>query len=283
MNELLLRDPQPAEVILNGEKTYAVGEKISNGKFGQVFACRDGWGQPRILRIVRPFSRNYENLRETWSQQAAELRRVQHPNLVYIFDSFESDGLFHLVLERCDYRLDQHFASPVWDGARWLRAIAGSVLGALDHVHRAGYLHMNLHPHNLFCQVPLERLDPDSPFSGVLKLGDLGVNTLVGKVDVLNTKLPRWLVPPEYLSPSECGPMDHRMDIYQAGLLLLCVLQGRITLYSFEEISVGAPERNARQLASGYGEVVARALRPEVDDRFRNAREFWEALSGVSR
>ena len=106
---------------------------------------------------------------------------------------------------------------------------------------------------------------------------------MVGKVDVLNTKLPRWLVPPEYLSPSECGPMDHRMDIYQAGLLLLCVLQGRITLYSFEEISVGAPERNARQLASGYGEVVARALRPEVDDRFRNAREFWEALSGVSR
>jgi hypothetical protein len=74
--------------------------------------------------------------------------------------------------------------------------------------------------------------------------------------------------------------MDHRADLYQAGLLLLCVLQGRIVRYSFEEISTGLPARNAEQLESGYGEILARVLQPAVAERFNTALELWQALSG---
>jgi hypothetical protein len=74
--------------------------------------------------------------------------------------------------------------------------------------------------------------------------------------------------------------MDHRMDIYQAGLLLLCVLQGRITRYSFEEISLGVPARNAEKLDSSYGQALARALQLKVANRFPTALEFWRALGG---
>jgi len=280
MSKSAFRDYAPGEVIGNGERAYVVEERIARGKFGVVFACRDHWGQPRILRVVWPFSRAYENVRETWAQQAAELQRSQHPNLVHVLDSFEHDGCFHLVLERCDYRLDRFIVSPAWDGGRWLKAVARPVLCALEHLHAAGYTHKNLHPQNIFCSIHLERLHPDSVFSGAIKLGDLDVNTLLGNVDVLNVKLPRGLVPPEYLNPSECGPMDHRVDIYQAGLLLLCVLLGRITHYSFEEISTGLPVKTAERLESSYGQVVARALQLKVADRFQSALELWQSLSG---
>lgn len=268
-------------MIQNGESAYTVEEAIAQSKFGATFACRDVWGNLRVLRVVQPFSRNYQNVREQWAGQMADLRRLQHPALVYVQDAFEHDGAFHLVVERCDHRLDQYIASPVWDGSRWFRAVARPVLCALEHLHKAGYTHLNLHPHNIFCTINLERLHPDSVFSGAIKLGDLEINTLLGKLDVLNTKVPRWIVPPEYLNPSDCGPLDHRADIYQTGLLLLCVLQGRITRYSFEEISTGLPAKTAEKLASSYGEAIVQALQLKVADRFQSALDFWRALGGL--
>jgi len=268
MGKSTFREYSPGVALRNGEKVYVVEGKIAHGKFGYAFACRDEEDRSRILQIVWPFSRNYENVRERWAQQANELRQVEHPGLVPLLDAFEHEGCFHLVQERCDHRLDHSLVSPDWDGSRALLKVARPVLHVLAHVHGNGYTHRNLHPRNVLCAA-----------SGRdIKLGDLAINVLLGNVDVLNAKISRWLVPPEYLNPSECGPMDHRVDIYQAGLLLLCVLRGRVKQYSFEEISVGAPAKEAGELGSQAGQVLARALRPKVEDRFGTALELWDAL-----
>jgi serine/threonine protein kinase len=282
MSKANFREYHQGEAIRNGDRVYFVEERIAHGKFGYTFACRDGWGNPLILRVLWPFSRSYQNVREKWPQQIQEVRQVQHPSLVQILDSFEHEGFFHLVLERCDHRLEQFVLSPSFDGSRWLRAVARPVLCALDHLHRAGYTHKNLHPHNVLTTVHLELLHPGAVFSGAIRLADFGENVLLGNVDILNAKVPRWLVPPEYLNPSEFGAMDHRVDIYQAGLLFLCLLQGRITRYSFEEIATGLPLKNAEKLESGFGTAISRALALKVQDRFPSALEFWNSLNGTA-
>jgi serine/threonine protein kinase len=270
MSTAAFRKYLPGAVIRHGERAYAVEEEIGNGKFGIAFNCQDDRGLPRVLQVVWPFSRNYEAVRDGWIGQVADLRRVQHPGLVNFLDGFEHGGYLHLVHERCGQRLDHELGSQEWSGNRRFLYVAGSVLGALDSIHSAGYTHRNLHPRNVF------RGQTD----GAIKLSDLGVNALLGNVDVLNVKISRWLVPPEYLSPTECGPMDHRVDVYQAGLLLLCLLQGRIVPYSLEDIALGAPARNAERIESFHGQVLARALQPKVTDRFQSALELWNALSG---
>lgn len=267
MSKSAFQEYSPGALIRNGGRAYVVEERISRGKFGYAFSCRDDGGTPRILQVLWPFSRSYETVREKWSEQADELRRLEHSGLVRVLEGFEHSGCFHLVHERCERRLDHQIDSSGDDASRCLLDVAGPVLGALDAVHRAGYTHRNLHPRNVFRAA-----------SGAIKLSDLAVDTLLGNVDVLNTKISRWLVPPEYLSPTECGPMDHRVDIYQAGLLLLCMLRGRVTQYSFEEISRGAPARDAGELASEYGEILARALRPKVEERYETALELCNAL-----
>jgi serine/threonine protein kinase len=273
MSKIAFDEYSPGTLIRHRERTYVVEQRISRGKLGHVFSCRDDAGEPRVVQVLWPFSRSYENVRERWIEQAGELRRLDHPGLLALFDGFEHGGCFHLVHEPGERRLDHELESPGWDGHRALLEVAGPMLGALDAAHRAGYTHRNLHPRNIF----------RGASGGAYKLGDLAADTLLGKVDVLNTKISRWLVPPEYLSPSDCGPMDHRVDVYQAGLLLLCLLHGRISQYSFEEISRGAPAKAAQTLASNYGEILARALRPKVADRYGSALELWEALSGARR
>jgi serine/threonine protein kinase len=271
MSKASFHEYPPGTQVPSSEQVYVVEERLSRGKFGCVFSCRDGEGAPRILQVLWPFSRGYEDVRERWLAQAGELRWLRHPGLVALLDGFEHAGCFHLVHEPGGRRLDHELGAPGWDGRRALPGVAGPVLGALDAAHRAGYAHRNLHPRNVF----------GAASGGACKLADLAAGVLLGKVDVLNTKIARWLVPPEYLSPTECGPMDHRVDIYQAGLLLLCVLQGRVAQYSFEETSLGVPARDAERLATDHGEILARALRPRVADRFGSALEMWEALSSA--
>jgi serine/threonine protein kinase len=263
------------EAVPRGERAYVVGERISHGGFGAVYACRDDWGNPLRLRVLWPISRAYENVRERWLEQVEEVRRAGHPRLLHVYEGFEHDGFFHLVTERYEHRLDSSVLEAGGGGPEWLGAVAGPVLCALDHLHRAGYTHRNLHPGNIFLAAspgPAVAL----PAGGAgIKLGGLAVTQLLGNVDVLNLLIPRWLVPPEYLNPSEFGRMDHRVDIYQAGLLLLAILQGQIPRFSFEETVAGAPARAARELGS---EAIARALQPKAGDRFDSALELWRAL-----
>jgi serine/threonine protein kinase len=272
----------PGTVVRNGDRAYYVEDVISRGKLGYAFACRDDRGGFRTLQVLWPFSRSYENVREQWSQDAADLQRVRHPGLVSLLDGFEHQGCFHLVHERFAHRLDRQIASPDWDGERWLLAVARPLLGALAHLHQSGLTHKDLHPRNVLCAIDLQQAQPEAWPGRAFMLGDLAVNRLLGNVDVLNTKISRWLVPPEYLNPSECGPLDYRTDIYQAGLLLLCMLQGRIVPYSFEDISTGLPAQAAEELDSGFGQVLARALQPKVKERFQHAGDLWQALSSGS-
>ena len=263
------------QVIPRGERTYVVGERISHGGFGSVYACHDDWGNPLRLRVLWPISRAYESVRERWMEQVEEVRRAGHPRLIHIYEGFEHGGVFHLVTERYDHRLDSSILEAGGGGPRCLGAIAGPVLCALDHLHRAGYAHFNLHPGNVFLTA-----SPASPAGagGEVKLGGLAVTRLLGKIDVLNLLVARWLVPPEYLNPSDFGrQMDRRVDVYQAGLLLLAVLQGSLPRFTFEETVAGAPAQAARALGS---EALARALQPRVEDRFDSAFELWRALAG---
>jgi serine/threonine protein kinase len=278
MERIGFSDYQPGAVIRRGDRAYRIEDRLAAGPLGSLYAARDDWGVEVVIRVLWPFSRPYADVRESWLQQGLALRQAGHPNLVCIYDSFEHRDRFHLVVERCAYRLESFLELPTFNGARWVKTVAGAVLCGLDHLHAAGYYHRNLHPRNIFCATSLDRMHPAALPAGGIKIGDFGVTHLVGNVDVMNTQIARWLTPPEYLNPSHCGLMDHRVDIYQAGLLLLAVLLGRIPLFTFEQIAAGAPGQTAARLTASCGEVIARALALKVEDRFDSAFEFWQAL-----
>lgn len=275
MSTKSFQDYAPGTVVPRGEGALVVVGRISRGGFGSVYACHDEWGSPLRLRVLWPISRAYGNVREQWLEQVDEVRRAGHPRLVHVYDGFDHGGFFHLVTERWEHRLDSSILEAGDGGPRWLGAIAGPVLCALDHLHRAGYAHFNLHPGNVYLTASPASL---AEGEGEVKLGGLAVTRLLGKVDVLNLLVTRWLVPPEYLIPSELGrQMDHRVDIYQAGLLLLAILQRSLPRYTFDETVAGEPARAARALGSP---ALARALAPKVEERLGSARELWRALVG---
>jgi hypothetical protein len=109
------------------------------------------------------------------------------------------------------------------------------------------------------------------------KLGDLGVARVFNEVDGTNTRA-EWMLPPECLDSQEFGPMDKRIDIYHAGLLLLQIALSQQIQFTREEILAGKPRSLALTLPAPYNFALEKALRRHVEYRTASAMELWRDL-----
>ena len=95
--------------------------------------------------------------------------------------------------------------------------------------------------------------------------------------------LAEWMIPPEVLDPQEFGAMDHRIDIYHAGLLLLQIALSKEIKFTKEEILAGKPREMARGLPAPYNFALEKALRRHVDYRTASAQELWRDLHSPAK
>jgi hypothetical protein len=109
------------------------------------------------------------------------------------------------------------------------------------------------------------------------KLGDLGVARLLTELDAFNTRAV-WMLPPEVLTPDAFGPIDHRLDIYHVGLLLLQLAYSQELRFTADEILNGRPRELAAALPSPFNVAIEKALRRHVEFRTANAMELWRDL-----
>jgi eukaryotic-like serine/threonine-protein kinase len=87
------------------------------------------------------------------------------------------------------------------------------------------------------------------------------------------------MLPPEDLDSSEFGPLDHRIDIYHCGLLLLQVAMSKDIRFTEDEIRIGKPKELALQLGARLNFALEKALRRHVAYRTADAMELWRDLS----
>jgi serine/threonine protein kinase len=164
-------------------------------------------------------------------------------------------------------------------GHLWIQPIARCLLQALHYLHVHGMVHQDVHSGNVHITFVRDELVRDDPGAITLKLGDLGLSKVVTEVDALNTVLAQWMLPPEVIKPEEFGKLDHRIDIYHAGLLLLSVYYGRQLEFTKEQILDGEPRKLAESLPSPFGGALSKALRRHSHLRTQTALEFWRDLN----
>lgn len=270
--------PAPGEVItslLTGN-TYTMGTMIGEGYFGVVYSCVDVWGNDLAAKVLKPIG-TYERVRAAAEAELGKLALLRHPHITYVFDAFEFRDTFYIVTERCYCPLTQLFSLNPFDGPSWLMPIARCLLQAVHYLHLNQYAHQDIHPGNVFTAFAKDEMRPTEPGSIQFKLGDLGVAKFFGELDATNTRAD-WMLPPEAIDPSEFGPVDHRIDIYHAGLLFLQLAQSREVRFSREEILAGHPRELALTLPSPLSFSLEKALRRHVAFRTASAMELWRDL-----
>ncbi|MBN1822738.1 MAG: protein kinase family protein [Endomicrobiales bacterium] len=275
--------PQPGETITSKAtgNSYVMGDFIGEGSFGIVYACKDTWDNDLAVKVLKPID-TYENVKEAADYEFAKLLQLRNPYITHIYDAFEYRDTFYIITERCYCPVRNLFSERDFEGPMWIMPIARCLLQAVYFMHLHRYVHQDIHPGNVFVMFPNNEINLAEKKAVQCKLGDFGVAKVFSQVDAKNT-LNQWMVPPEVLMPSEFGPIDHRMDIYQSALLLLQVGLSKELHFSREEIIEGRPRELAMYLPSPYKHALEKALRRHADSRTIGALELWRELNGHSQ
>ena len=266
---------------------YDLIRVIGKGAMGLVYEGRDPNLERRVaIKTIRvedlsqEAAADYEVRFRTEARSAA---RLQHPNIVSVYDSDRDGDTAFLVMEFIQgddlkYHLDR--------GERYsleqTLAIMGDLLAALDYAHRQGIVHRDIKPANLL-------IEP----GGRVKLTDFGVARIQDAGDVTRTQ-GTMVGTLKYMAPEQVQglPVDARADLFAAGIVLYQLLTGKRpfdgeTDYAIIQQIVGhapaAPSSFNSRLPPAIDAVMARALVKSREQRFATAQEFASALRAASQ
>lgn len=252
--------------------SYLLGDLLGEGSFGAVFDCLGPFDQPFALKLFHPGKRHYSEVRAEWSKEAERLYRLRHPNVVYVFDYFESQGLFYLVLERCDHSLSDMLGRAFTD--RLVVDMSRQILFALQYLSDSEIIHNDLHAGNILVQQGHEL---------TLKLSDLGIaQELSGQQAVRPQLVQHRIMAPELVAG---GYTTKQSDLYQLGLLMYEMHTGEYPLDTsqgydamLEQIKEGVPRLKAEALGTPIGNIASVLLRRNEQYRYTSPAQVWEEL-----
>ncbi len=262
---------------------YEIRHEIGRGAMGVVYEGYD----PMIKRIVALKTIRADqlagaegpNVVARFRREAQAAGRLNHPNIVSIYEFGEDAGTWFIAMERIDGReLKQCFeANERFTTADIVRIMA-QVLDALDYSHRQGVIHRDIKPANIF-------LLP----GGVVKVADFGI----AHIETSNlTQVGAVMGTPSYMSPEQIMglPVDGRSDLFSAGVILYQFLTGErpfagsatTTMQKVLKEDPLPPSSLNVQAPAGMDAVVRKALAKRPEDRFQTAREFADALRAAA-
>ncbi|MBW3571550.1 MAG: serine/threonine protein kinase [Gemmatimonadetes bacterium] len=226
------------------------------------------------------------NFRERFRREAASAARIQHPNVVQIFDygtdpELELDFIVMELLRGRD--LKQALGERPLPRPEALRILVEAARGVAAG-HRAGIVHRDVKPANVF-------LVGDREIDAV-KILDFGIaKPLEDDPDHALTTIGSLPHSPAYASPEQLdlnAQVTASSDVYQLGLIGFEMLAGRRPFGEEERAAVRGgqdvplPATDAwRGVPAPVREVGQRALRPRAEDRYPDAGAFVEALTAA--
>ena len=278
---------------------YELLTRLATGGMAEVFLARErglgGLERLVVIKRILPHLAERHSFVEMFLREGRIIARLNHPNIVQIYELGSDDERYFLALEyihgvtlrELQILLNrQRLTFPVEAAV----AISRQTCRGLHAAHELkdldgqtlGLVHRDVTPHNLMCTS-----------SGLIKLLDFGIaKATEGVLEAtfsgdLKGKF-------SYMSPEQVlqRPLDRRSDIFSLGILLWETLTGRrlfkrnSQLEMMQAITSGEVPRASmfrEDVPEELDDIVMRALRHERGERFESAREFELALDACAR
>ena len=258
---------------------YEVVATLGQGAMGTVYKAVD----PLIERTVAIKTINLNlskeeraEFEERFYREAKSAGRLNHSNIVTIYDVGETDDIAYIAMEYLDGEslremLDSGVVLPV----DMIGKIAARIAGALDYAHENHVVHRDIKPANIMI----------TPGRDV-KIMDFGIAQIpTGS----RTQLGTVLGSPKYMAPEQVAGQatDGRTDIFALGVVLYEMLTGT-TPFNGDNLSAimykvlnedpAPPSTVNPRVPPFFDRIVSRALAKRPQDRYQTAGEFARDL-----
>lgn len=264
---------------------YQVEKELGKGAMGVVYLGKD----PKIGRVVAiktmALSQEFEggeldDARERFFREAETAGRLQHQNIVTIFDAGEEHDLAFIAMEFLKGKdLVEHCRPGRLLPVSRVLSIIARVAEALAYAHAQNVVHRDIKPANIMYEAD----------SDTVKVTDFGIARIT---DSSKTKTGLVLGTPSFMSPEQIAGkrIDGRSDLYSLGVMLFQMLTGVLPFRGesmaelmYKIANEDAPNiRSLRpELSSQLASVVDKALLKQADLRYQTGDELARDLRSV--
>ncbi len=256
-------DTDPGRVI----GPYRVIAPVDRGGMGEVFQARHG-GLGRIvaLKTIRTGLDERAGMRQRFRTEAAAVARLDHPNIIRIFDFDEDAGQLFYAME---WAPGGNLTRRIRSGPLTPRAAAALVRDlarAMDYAHQNKVLHRDLKPNNVLLTA-----------DGTPKVADFGLARVLDDPDTRLTSVDAVIGTPAYMAPEQAAgrvdDVDARTDVYALGAILYEAVTGsppfagRTNLEVLDRVKGETPLRPSSMTPGLSAELEAVCLRCLAKDR----------------
>lgn len=261
---------------------YQVEKELGKGAMGVVYQGKD----PKIGRVVAiktmALSEEFSgddlvDARERFFREAETAGRLQHQNIVTIFDAGEEHDLAYIAMEFLKGKdLSEHTRPGNLMPVALVISVVSRVAQALDYAHRQQVVHRDIKPANIM----YER-DSDT-----VKVTDFGIARIT---DSSKTKTGLVLGTPSFMSPEQLAgkKVDGRSDLYSLGVMLYQLLTGVLPfrgesmaelMYKIANEEAADVRTHRAEISEALFNVLKKAMNKQPESRYQTGAAFSDEL-----
>ncbi len=258
--------------------SYKITRYLGHGGTATIFRAHQiNVDRDVALKVIHPALKEDKAFVTRLKREATIIAKLNHPNIVTLYDFIEFDGLPCLVLQYVEGKTLRDLIREQNLSPQLIRKIVQAVGEALEHAHAHGILHRDVKPSNILID-QAERI----------YLTDFGLARIASNTE--STLSQDMMVgSPQYVSPEQAKgePVDARTDVYSFGIVIYEMLTGRVpfqseTPYSTILAQINTPPPQPRLLnpaiPPAVEQVLLKALAKDRNARYASIREMLTAL-----
>ncbi|MBI1398131.1 MAG: CHASE2 domain-containing protein [Betaproteobacteria bacterium] len=261
---------------------YQVEKELGKGAMGVVYFGKD----PKIGRVVAiktmALSQEFEedelqDVKDRFFREAETAGRLNHPNIVTIYDAGEEHDLAYIAMEFLTGKDLTPFTKPatVLPLPKQM-SIMARVADALDYAHRQNVVHRDIKPANIMYD----------PGTDMVKVTDFGIARIT---DSSRTKTGMVLGTPSFMSPEQLAgrKIDGQSDLFSLGVMMFQLATGSLPFQGETMTQLMYKIANEEPadiltlnpaLPDCYVAIIARCLAKAKEDRFATGEEVATAI-----
>lgn len=266
------------------DNRYEIDEIIGTGGMAVVYRARDRKLNRLVaVKVLKEELRSDEDLRRRFHAESEAMARLNHNNIIKVFDVSSTPENEYFVMEIVDgITLKQYINHREVLSIKEALHFTVQILKALEHAHLKKIVHRDIKPQNIMILR-----------DGTVKVMDFGIARVMENKDITQTKGAAFGTV-HYIAPEQARGenIDGRADIYSVGVMLYEMLTGKLPYTGDSPLAVAMQHINSvpeppshlnPNIPESVEIITLKAMCGDLSGRYHNASEMIDEIEAFRK